>query len=353
MITFTPKDPMNSDSTPPTETSTSVMASPGIFFLPHAENNHHTTPIETPRSGGTKASREDSDEAALVDSSTIDDDVSMSHQIDHSIASDFPMIVWLRGDEPWFHDFNMDADGVMKTLGIKRSRLTQISGRDLRVGRVRVDRYIRPIYRSLDVQQYLNWTRATASHQKSSDSIKLATSQLQEQSLLIQTTIETISTNFTAALKEEMSSFIATTVAGGLLPLEHRLAVFHDSVLELTNQLTSRIAATLAATSEQMNQTTEIVNQSTKLQSAALEVLTLQLNQTSEKTVALEARLASWDKILMKRLNEIAGDLQNLKEPSPFRKAPPRKNPRLRQNVLEPKKPSLILRSAPSRRKPK
>ena len=62
----------------------------------------------------------------------------------------------------------------MHALGIKRSRLTQISGRDLRVGRVRVDRYIRPVYRSNDIEKYLAWTRATASHQKSSDAIKTA-----------------------------------------------------------------------------------------------------------------------------------------------------------------------------------
>jgi hypothetical protein len=64
---------------------------------------------------------------------------------DESATNDFPMIVWLRGDEPWFSQFDMDAEAVMSALGIKRSRLTQISGKELRVGRVRMDRYIRPV----------------------------------------------------------------------------------------------------------------------------------------------------------------------------------------------------------------
>ncbi len=48
---------------------------------------------------------------------------------------DLPMIVWLRGDELYVDEFCLDADAAMKALGIKRSRLTQISGKELRVGR--------------------------------------------------------------------------------------------------------------------------------------------------------------------------------------------------------------------------
>ena len=79
-----------------------------------------------------------------------------------------PLSIWLRGDEPYFEEFSLDADEVMSQLGIKRSRLRQISGQELRVGRKRVERYIKPFYRPKDVEDYLGWTRATASHQKSS-----------------------------------------------------------------------------------------------------------------------------------------------------------------------------------------
>lgn len=84
------------------------------------------------------------------------------------MPDDFPLIVWLRGDEPWFNDFSVDADTAMAELGIRRSRLTQISGRELRVGKKRVDRYIRPYFRPVDIAAYKNFTRATASHLKSS-----------------------------------------------------------------------------------------------------------------------------------------------------------------------------------------
>src|SRR5690606_18828586 len=58
---------------------------------------------------------------------------------------ELPMIVWLRGDEEIASEFTVDAEAAMEFLGIKRSRLTQISGRELRVGRMRIDRYIRPV----------------------------------------------------------------------------------------------------------------------------------------------------------------------------------------------------------------
>jgi DNA anti-recombination protein RmuC len=84
------------------------------------------------------------------------------------MPDDIPMIVWLRGDEEFFNDFSVDADAAMAELGIRRSRLTQISGRELRVGKKRVDRYIRPYFRPQDVAAYKNFTRATVSHMKSS-----------------------------------------------------------------------------------------------------------------------------------------------------------------------------------------
>ena len=42
---------------------------------------------------------------------------------------ELPMVVILRGDEPYAESFCRDADYVMKKLQIKRSRLTQISGK--------------------------------------------------------------------------------------------------------------------------------------------------------------------------------------------------------------------------------
>lgn len=91
-----------------------------------------------------------------------------------------PMIVNLRGDEDFAPDFYIDAEGAMELLGIKRSRLTQISGRELRVGRIRRDRYLRPVYRELDLRDYQEWTRATATHQTSSKAIEQAIDSLDD-----------------------------------------------------------------------------------------------------------------------------------------------------------------------------
>lgn len=83
-----------------------------------------------------------------------------------------PMVVWLRGDEPLCDDFVLEADEVMERLGIRRSRLTQVSGKELRVGRMRKGRYVVPVYRAIDVDAYVAWTRPTASHLKASTVLK-------------------------------------------------------------------------------------------------------------------------------------------------------------------------------------
>lgn len=91
-----------------------------------------------------------------------------------------PMILVLRGDEAIVDDFSYDADQAMEFLGIKRSRLTQISGRELRVARIRRDRYIRPVYREADLRDYMEWTRATATHVSSSKAIEQAVESLDD-----------------------------------------------------------------------------------------------------------------------------------------------------------------------------
>lgn len=106
----------------------------------------------------------------------------MENQIpDSQSDSSLPMIVYLRGDEDCVEQFCIDADQAMHELGIKRSRLTQISGRELRVGRIRKDRYIRPVYRPQDIRDYQSWTRSTASHQSSSLLIEQTMGRLEKQ----------------------------------------------------------------------------------------------------------------------------------------------------------------------------
>ena len=91
-----------------------------------------------------------------------------------------PMVLLLRGDELIVDDFTFDTDQAMNFLGIKRSRLSQISGRELRVARIRKDRYVRPVYREADLKDYLDWTRATATHVSSSKAIEQAVENLDD-----------------------------------------------------------------------------------------------------------------------------------------------------------------------------
>ena len=82
--------------------------------------------------------------------------------------SDLPMLVWIRGDEDYADDFDLSADQAMEMIGIRRSRLTQISGKELRVGKKRIGRYVRPVFRKVDIEAYKAWTRPTATSKKSS-----------------------------------------------------------------------------------------------------------------------------------------------------------------------------------------
>lgn len=131
-----------------------------------------------------------------------------------------PMIVWLAGDDPHFNDFSLDADAVMERLGIKRTRLTQISGRELRVGRAKQDRYIKPFYRPEDVDAYLNWTKATSTSKKSSELVQEAAILLaQESSQLKESFAEPLS-----QASEQMSSQIKELTAVFISHMEEAVA---------------------------------------------------------------------------------------------------------------------------------
>lgn len=91
------------------------------------------------------------------------------------------MIVMLEGHEPYVPQFSLNADQAMAKLGIKRSRLNQISGKELRVGRIKAGRYIKPMYRERDVEAYLEWTRPTASHQASKKALETVTDTIDAQ----------------------------------------------------------------------------------------------------------------------------------------------------------------------------
>ncbi len=91
-----------------------------------------------------------------------------------------PMQLWLRGDETIADEFQLEADAVMERLGIKRSRLTQIAGKELRVARTRRGRYVVPVFREVDVEEYLHKSRTPATHLNAKNAIEGAARDLRE-----------------------------------------------------------------------------------------------------------------------------------------------------------------------------
>jgi hypothetical protein len=333
-----------------TDVSSEFEFKPGSFELPimiDSGGGLNNIPVTQGRSGASVTHWESHEEP---DANGAGHDVLSAH-------ADFPMIVWLRGDEPWFSQFDMDADTTMAALGIKRSRLTQISGRDLRVGRVRMDRYIRPVYRSLDVEQYLNQTRATASHQKSSDAIKQAMEQLSEQSNRMLATIDTIGSNFSAQINGVICELVTDSVNKALEPLTQQIGTLpvelHSQITTSFHEIQQRVDHSIAELANTLTTAATAMQSSAREQAAALEILTLQLNQTSEKTALMEERLAAWDKMLTQNLQNIALDLAELKKPSPFRKSTSRKPAKIQVAQPASTKLTLATRAAPNRRKPK
>jgi hypothetical protein len=272
------------------------------------------------------------------------------------IHDDFPMIVWLRGDEPWFQQFDMDAEAVMNALGIKRSRLTQIAGKELRVGRVRVDRYVRPVFRRTDVEQYLSWTRATASHQKSSDAIKIAVDQLGRQSDLIQKTLDDVTLRFTEEIKVDLHHFISGAVSDGVTPIQQRIKAIEIAIQERVQALEENLTQSSRDFASSAQSVAASIQEFSRGQAAALEAITLQMNQTSEKTAIMEERLNIWDQMLSSHMKMIAQDLESLKQPAPFKakrtKKRRRPTPSATQDFISGSKPLLQKRHAPARRKP-
>jgi hypothetical protein len=320
---------MTINETEPSHPQIDNFQNPGHFELPTPENPNSAAPH-----GARHATWDPADE------------------IHGETHEDFPMIVWLRGDEPWFQQFDLDAEAVMRTLGIKRSRLTQIAGKELRVGRVRVDRYIRPVFRDVDVKQYLAWTRATASHQKSSDAIKIAVDQLERQSDLIQKTMNDIGQQLTREIRDDLSTFISASVSDGINPIALRVSDIEATIQSRIARLDAAFTQASSQLSLSAQSTAEAIQEFARGQAAALESLTLQMNETSERTSMIEERLTAWDQMLTSHLQFIAKDVAELKKPSPFK--PNRTKKTRSQSTTENhknEKPLLQRRHAPSRRK--
>ena len=173
---------------------------------------------------------------------------------------DLPIIVWLKGDEPYFSDFSWDANEVMKVLSIKRSRLNQISGKELRVGKARIDHYIRPIYRPCDVKHYLSWTRPTASHKRSSTIIEEARQKLEDKT---DDLISKMSDSSKDAL-EDVKITIRNLLFEQFGLITHQLKELSNTLPEQLNALTSYIHTQLHLTTKSLSSVEEKTNNQEK-----------------------------------------------------------------------------------------
>jgi hypothetical protein len=211
-------------------------------------------------------------------------------EVDHSKpTADLPMIVILKGDEPYFKEFSWDSNKVMHLLGIKRSRLNQVSGQELRVGRTRIDRYIRPVYRPCDVEKYLEWTRPTATHQRSTKIIDSAREKLESQSrkleeqistlektlrLSIQSFIKKHELTFITIIKEERHNLTAElkqyikTIYAELKNFELKLLQSTKNLQTNNNELLSQIKAQKSKIEHITIQTEQIQNTLSHLQNS-------------------------------------------------------------------------------------
>jgi hypothetical protein len=225
--------------------------------------------------------------------------------------NDMPMIVWLRGDESYLDDFCIDADAAMKALGIKRSRLTQISGKELRVGRLRVDRYTRPVYRVEDIEAYRSWTRATASHLRSSSAVHEAAERLEERSaklseevgVRVQQMVEETKVGMNE-LRDEVRKHHQNYTEQSHSLLEHQKLEFFRHLDQSYEDLRLRIAEVSSALSP-LNQLLQ--NQSTL--SAAIAELGSQLSRSAAQQSSNEDAAVNRSLELAKQIEQCqAGD---------------------------------------------
>lgn len=221
---------------------------------------------------------------------------------------ELPLTVWLRGDEAYVPDFTLDAEQVMGELGIRRSRLTQISGKELRVGRIRRGRVVVAVYRPEDVATYKTWTRATASHVKSSAVLNEAAASLRDEGSRVAGAIEDLGQSLAASTNQ--------AVRGGVAEI---LRALHDPLTTLVASLAGEAAAKQHALERTQAQLTAqaaqlaALEQKLDLQASAMMILTRELAELSslarlarEDAAADRVQYgASWDDVRA-RLDQMA-----------------------------------------------
>lgn len=270
------------------ETEADASATKGVFAIPE-----HVEPDARP--GASLAAWTEADQVQ-----------------DGDLSIDLPMIVWLRGDEPWYPEFDLDAEAVMQRLGIKRSRLTQISGKELRVGRIRMDRYIRPIFRSKDVESYLNWTRATASHQRSSSAIKEAVDALQTQGTQIAHVVEAANNSFKNAIESGLVEKLRDATIESISTVHNQLHDLDQRLQDALLTLQSGVNHTYKNLQESIDRTASIASTQSNIMDMRIDALeaansatVLRLAEMSDKMERLWGQQSQIERYLQQHLSSM------------------------------------------------
>lgn len=282
-------------------------------------------------------------------------------EVDFDTIDSLPMVTWLRGDEAYAGAFCLTAEDVMKELGIKRSRLTQISGRELRVGRQRVDRYVRPMYRPVDVATYKNWTRATATHQKASTMIEEAAVNLASKATAVEQVIQDFSQQFQDLIVASIKSEINSLSQDIKEQIEAVKGSFGEALVQATANMTAPVVDVLSKVNEMSLKGEERVGKISasleQLRAKVESMTTLMMNiselvlQGSERqetnTMETECRLIDHFDAKVQKLEDLIHTLK--KQPAKFIRKMSLK-PLKRQPIKSSLKSSLTRSSANVRR---
>lgn len=242
-------------------------------------------------------------------------------------TAELPMVVLL--DNANNTDFDISADEAMVELGIKRSRLSQISGRELRVGKRRVDRYLRPYYRRIDILAYKDRTRPSTTKQQASEALIRAARLIEARvNTLLQSTNEQLQRALTDSIKQLRSELLSLLSQQDGLRQQQLFSAQHEKIIgaiESICRLIRENSATHAISELQqlMVQQFSVVNQ---LLSVQTEILT----SLQEQQQVLEKQMSSATGIIENNIKQTRVTRQLL--------ASPAKIPTKRQRITPNKK---------------
>lgn len=153
---------------------------------------------------------------AIIGASSIENGKEAIHQqskkFEHSqnVQDASSCILYLHSRDPRVREFSCSAADAMQMIGIKRSRLTQISGKSLACARIKIGRYIRPMYRPQDIEDYVRRSRISQSQHKSRHIIETSTTKLIQEAEKISSCLEHATSEWHQSMQNRFLEILAT-----------------------------------------------------------------------------------------------------------------------------------------------